>query len=69
MLRTAKYNWKGGEEIMTMEPKNSDQIQIGDAMLPEELVMDVPIRCGCQGDGCNADQGGCTHDATCGQDC
>lgn len=23
----------------------------------------------CPGDGCNTDQGGCPHDAGCGQDC
>jgi len=39
------------------------------AELPEELFMGATAQPGCNGDGCNSDQGGCTHDADCGQDC
>ena len=39
------------------------------AVLPEELVLGVKGLSSCPGDGCNSDQGGCTGDAGCGQDC
>ena len=45
-----------------------DDIKVVTAVLPEELVLNVGS-CDCNGDDCNADTGGCTHDASCGQDC
>lgn len=44
------------------------EIKVVKAILPKELVLDVG-GCDCSGDDCNSDQGGCTHDASCGQDC
>lgn len=46
-----------------------NDLRIVDAILPEELVLDVGVSASCPGDDCNDDQGGCTHDASCGQDC
>ena len=45
-----------------------DDMRVVDAILPEELVLGA-VSASCPGDGCNTDQGGCTHDASCGQDC
>ncbi|MDP2638799.1 MAG: hypothetical protein Q8P06_01365 [Candidatus Azambacteria bacterium] len=45
-----------------------ENLRVVDAVLPEELVLDLEVG-PCAGDGCNSDQGGCTHDASCGQDC
>ena len=47
----------------------SPEIRVAQATLPEELVLGVKGYAGCPGDGCNDDTGGCTHDASCGQDC
>lgn len=45
-------------------------LQIVNAVLPNELVLDLGTAIGpCRGDDCNSDQGGCTHDSSCGQDC
>lgn len=44
-------------------------IEVVDAKLPHELILGVEGFSGCPGDGCNDDQGGCPHDAGCGQDC
>ena len=43
--------------------------QVVQARLPAELQLGAVGVSGCPGDGCNADQGGCAHDAGCGQDC
>jgi len=45
-----------------------DEIKVVNAVLPEELVLNVGS-CNCNGDGCNDDDGGCDSDASCGQDC
>ncbi len=55
-----------------MENKELNQeITVAQAILPEELSLGLSDYSGssCPGDGCNSDQGGCTHDASCGQDC
>ncbi|KKU38145.1 MAG: hypothetical protein UX53_C0035G0003 [Candidatus Azambacteria bacterium GW2011_GWB2_46_37] len=53
-----------------MEKQNGSlEIKVAQAVLPDELVLGIQGYSGCPGDGCNADQGGCTHDASCGQDC
>jgi len=39
------------------------------AILPTELATSVASGSACNGDGCNSDQGGCSSDASCGQDC
>jgi hypothetical protein len=46
-------------------------VRVVKARLPEELVLDLASYPGgpCPGDDCNDDSGGCTHDASCGQDC
>lgn len=47
-----------------------DDLRVVDAVLPEELVLSLGTASApCPGDDCNDDQGGCTHDASCGQDC
>lgn len=47
-----------------------DDLQVVDAVLPGELVLNLgAASMPCPGDDCNSDQGGCTHDASCGQDC
>lgn len=45
------------------------EIKVAKAILPGELFLDAQGYSGCPGDGCNDDQGGCMHDASCGQDC
>lgn len=47
-----------------------NDLYVVDAVLPEELVLNLGVASApCPGDGCNDDQGGCPHDASCGQDC
>jgi len=47
-----------------------DEIKTTEAILPDEIVLSIGSQCGvCPGDGCNADQGGCVGDGSCGQDC
>ncbi len=45
------------------------EIVVAQAQLPEELQLGTVGVSGCPGDGCNGDQGGCSGDASCGQDC
>jgi len=49
--------------------KEVKDIQVVSAVLPTELVLGISGYSGCQGDDCNSDDGGCQHDASCGQDC
>ena len=52
-----------------MNKREMEDIVVVKAVLPDEVVLGVNGSSGCPGDGCNADQGGCTGDASCGQDC
>lgn len=51
-----------------MEEIPAPLIDVRHAVLPAELMLGSP-GASCPGDGCNSDQGGCTGDASCGQDC
>lgn len=48
---------------------DSNKITVVEAVLPIEIKLYSTTAGSCNGDGCNSDQGGCTHDAGCGQHC